>query len=122
MRWVEAPRSLVDIFTLRPECGRAPEAPIAKVAAALGFKDEDSFSRLVALWWPAWDRQRQERVSPAELVALVHMLQFKTASAAKLAKDLMEGGAVKVVSLPTEALRGLPEEDPASDRLEEEMI
>lgn len=102
---------MVDIFCIRSAGGSPPKAPVSRAADALGYKDVELFRRLVAQWWPAWDKEREEPVSAAELVALIHMLQFKTAAAAKLAKELMEGGVVNVVRLPTEALRGLPDED-----------
>lgn len=112
MPWVDVPRAVVEkgIFPIQPGGGRSPKAPIARVAQVLGFEDVEIFRRLVVQWWPAWDRERKEHVSPAELVALIHLLQFKTAAARKLVQDLMDGGAVKIVKLPSEALRGLPED------------
>jgi CubicO group peptidase (beta-lactamase class C family) len=58
-------------------------------------------------------------VSAAELVALIQMLQFKTAAASRLAQDLVARGFCRVARMPSEALRGLPEEEQTSERAEE---
>ncbi|CAK0827136.1 unnamed protein product [Prorocentrum cordatum] len=109
---VDVPASTVRLFVERPGGGAHPRAPLREVAQALGYAGLGELRAELGSWWSSWGCSGS--VSAAELVALVHLLQFKSGAARALAGDLAAGGATRVVSLPSEPLHPPGEDAPAA--------
>lgn len=105
---VDVPRAAVGLFSERGEAGAPPRAPLPAVATALGFAGEADLRAAVAAAWPSW--RPCTSVSAAEFVALLQLLQFRSARAGRFLRDLLLGGLTRTVSLPTEPLP-VPQEE-----------